>query len=285
MRMQSSPLTWYGGKNRLVGWLRKFVPDDLSTVVDVFGGSGVFCANISAPVRVYNDINNEVVFLYRVMRERKCELIEVLRLTPYARSEYGICLDNDIDDELERARRLFVKFRMAWGGGGRKVKASDWIYSISDCARGMSSSVSRFRGGVELIDGFVDVMNMVQFECLPFDDLIPRYDTPATLFYCDPPYPLSTRSQNTGVRYVHELDEGDHVRLANLLNKVSGLAMVSGYHSKLYEGLYEGWGKYEYETVANATKGENGRRVECLWVSPRLMDILRGRLVKQYRLL
>jgi DNA adenine methylase len=91
-------------------------------------------------------------------------------------------------------------------------------------------------------------------------DIIEKYDSKDTLFYADPPYLTAVRDKGSDYRY--ELNEGDHIRLAELLCAVKGKALVSGYHSALYEGLYQGWEVRERETYADRALP----RTEVLWI-------------------
>jgi len=89
------------------------------------------------------------------------------------------------------------------------------------------------------------------------------------LFYADPPYLPQVR--DPGRDYRHETTEADHIELAQALNRVKGMVMVSGYESPLYEELYRGWRVVKKETYADGALP----RTEVLWikgVEPDLFD-------------
>jgi len=104
--------------------------------------------------------------------------------------------------------------------------------------------------------------------------VIQRYDEPGTLFYIDPPYVQSTRGKRwESAAYRHEMTEEKHRELAEVLQDIAGMAIVSGYPSDLYDELYAGW-----ETDRRKIAKDNGVRaaVECLWISQlRLFDAKR----------
>lgn len=96
--------------------------------------------------------------------------------------------------------------------------------------------------------------------------VIRRFDGARTLFYVDPPYVRSTRSDRWARNgYRHELDDDGHRALARLLRRIKGMAVVSGYASELYDVLYRGWVKRSF--AGKSFRGEP--RVEVLWLSPK----------------
>lgn len=100
-------------------------------------------------------------------------------------------------------------------------------------------------------------------------NVIRRYDGPGTLFYVDPPYLSSTRCEQwKACGYAHELAEGDHVQLAEVLASAQAMVAVSGYPSELYGDLYKGW-----ETVDREAQTSGGKAVERLWLSPSLTAV------------
>jgi DNA adenine methylase len=98
--------------------------------------------------------------------------------------------------------------------------------------------------------------------------LITREDTPDTLFYCDPTYLHETRSTTDG--YQHEMSDEDHIRLAEVLNRVQGKVILSGYHSELYHRLYPPprWRYLESPKPNNAAGGKTkAEEIEVLWLN------------------
>lgn len=110
----------------------------------------------------------------------------------------------------------------------------------------------------------VERLQMVQIENDDALTIIKRYDTPDTLFYVDPPYIFSTRSASWRAAYKYELTDDQHHELAHVLNRIKGMVILSGYHSSIYEQLYEGW-----LMKTKVDRKENLKpSVECLWISP-----------------
>lgn len=129
----------------------------------------------------------------------------------------------------------------------------------------MSGVVSRWLGAVEALPDIADRLLRVQIENRPACEVIQLYDSPQTLFYCDPPYLHETRGDSKAYRY--EMSNDDHRELADVLGKVKGMAAISNYDCDLMDDLYPSskWQKIVGEERTNhATKG---KRVEVLWVN------------------
>ncbi len=119
----------------------------------------------------------------------------------------------------------------------------------------------------EKLRAVVERLRGVTVENRPALEVIPLLDTPGTLFYVDPPYPSSTRT-NFGT-YRHELTDAEHEALAECLRGCSGYVLISGYRCALYDRLFNGWQRMEKKTMC-----DHGYRQECLWLSPRTAEIV-----------
>jgi DNA adenine methylase len=135
----------------------------------------------------------------------------------------------------------------------------------------MSGVISRWLGGVEALPEIANRLLRVQFENRPAIDVIRLYDSPTTLFYCDPPYIHDTRGDSNA--YGNELTDGDHRDLARVLNDVQGKVAISNYQCPLMEDLYKApiWRKFSAsKKTIHSTKGI---RVECLWTNYDLQTV------------
>jgi len=82
---------WYGGKYSHLNWLLPLLPKTTHYCEPFAGSAAVLINREPSPVETYNDIDGEVVNFFRVLREQKEALIEVIGLTPFAREEFGTC--------------------------------------------------------------------------------------------------------------------------------------------------------------------------------------------------
>src|SRR5205807_4513883 len=100
---------------------------------------------------------------------------------------------------------------------------------------GMSGIISRFFGAVEMLPDIALRLLRVQIENRPALDVIRLYDSPNTLFYCDPPYVHETRGDAKA--YGYEMTNAEHEALAVALNGVRGKVALSNYNSPFLDRL------------------------------------------------
>ncbi len=219
-----------------------------------------------SPIETYNDIDGEVCNFFRVLRDQKERLVEVIGLTPFSREEFGVACTIDPNLEpLERARRFYVRARQVRTGLAQKASLGRWANCKLTSRAGMSGVVSRWLGAVESLPEIAERLLRVQIENRPATEMIRLYDSPKTFFYCDPPYIHETRGDNKA--YGYEMSNKEHRELARVLNEVQGMAAISNYDCPMMEELYPSskWRKIIGEEKTNhATKG---KRVEVLWVN------------------
>ena len=127
----------------------------------------------------------------------------------------------------------------------------------------MSGAVSRWLGSVEGLDDIAERLLRVQIEHDTAISVIRRYDSPNTLFYCDPPYPHGTRGDSKAYQY--EMTDAQHIELYAALSNVKGRVAISGYYGPLYQELYKDWHVHEEGSKkAHSVKTE---RFEVLWTN------------------
>src|SRR5262249_52838332 len=141
--------------------------------------------------------------------------------------------------ELERARRFFVRARQTRTGLAQTSSEGRWAHCVLTSRAGMAGAVSRWLGSVEGLPEIVQRLQRVQIENAPATEIIRRYDSAQTLFYCDPPYPHESRGDNKA--YGFEMSDGQHEKLADLLHSVRSAVALSSYRCPLMERLYRDW--------------------------------------------
>ncbi len=254
-------LRYHGSKWRLAPWVISHFPPHRVYVEPFGGGAGVLLRKPRVYAEVYNDLNADVVNLFRLLRdERQAEqLIRALRMTPFARDEYELAHERT-DDPLEAARRFVLVSFFGFSTCNCNLQERSGFRAKS--YRSGTSPAWDWRKYPDALASVVDRLRGVSIENRNALELIPKMDRHDVLFYCDPPYPKSTRVKYGA--YEHEMDDGDHRRLAELLHQVKGMAVISSYDSPLYRDLYADW---TMMTTVARTDGTD--RVECLWISPR----------------
>ena len=256
---------WYGGKYSHLDWLLPLLPE-ATHFCDVFGGSAAVLINrIPSLVETYNDRDSELVNFFSVLRNHKEELIEKIGLTPFSREELAIACSEITEDisEMERARRFFVRARQVRTGLAQTASAGRWAHCLLTSRAGMAGAVSRWLGSIDDLSAIAQRLLRVQIENAPALEIIERYDSSETLFYCDPPYVHTTRGDSKAYRY--EMTDKDHRDLAQKLKNIKGKVAVSGYDGTLYDEIFSGWTKIK--SPAKLCHSVKQERVEVLWVN------------------
>lgn len=262
--MTTPPFGYFGSKVRIAPQIVDLFPAHKGYIEPYCGSLSVLLAKRSIGFEVVNDIDGDLVHFWRVLRDRHDELVRACALTPHAHAEYDAAwpITDDVDD-VERARRVWVK--LAQGRGGA-LRATGWRHHKNPSGR-TSTMPRTLMGYVDRMFEVVDRIREVSIECMPAVDFIDAYGRdPNTLVYADPPYLFETRSR-TGI-YRHEAgDEDSHRALAEALHRVAGPVVLSGYAHPLYDDeLYADWDRHEIRagTGQNAAAGWQ-ERTEVLW--------------------
>jgi DNA adenine methylase len=276
-----TPLCYYGGKGNLVSKLLEYVPLH-EYYLEVFGGSGsLLFAKESVGAEVYNDIDGELVNLFRVIRDHFDEFYRRVAMTPYSREEYMFCKETykDCDDPIERARRFFVVIRQSFNGNPE----SGWRYSLKIKKRGLLASVSAWLSALEELPYAYMRLVHVQIENLHWRECMEKYNDWewAGFFYLDPPYLPDTRREQKVYKF--EMTRKDHEELVEwLLTKSKTKVMLSGYDNDFYFELEKaGWKKICFDVSCyaagktrqtgilgeGATLRHGQRRQECIWLN------------------
>jgi len=258
---------WYGGKYSHLDWLLGVLPE-AHHYCEPFGGSAAVLLNRDpSPVETYNDLDGEVVNFFRVLRQQKDELIYAIGMTPFAREEFLDAIRTNGNGHeltsLEQARRFFVRARQVRTGLAQTASVGRWANCLQTSRAGMAGAVSRWLGSVEGLEWIATRLLRVQIENDTAANVIHRYDSPNTLFYCDPPYPHDARGDSKAYQY--EMTDAEHVHLHGILAQVKGKVAISSYHCALTDSLYKGWNIHEEGAKkAHSVKTE---RSEVLWTN------------------
>lgn len=258
-------IRYHGGKFRLASWIISHFPAHRCYVEPFGGGASVLLKKEPSEAEVYNDLDGDVVNLFRVLRnpETAQQLIQACVLTPYSRDEFNYAYENS-DNQVEQARRLVVRAAMGFGSAGAtKGKTGFRLDTKRNSATAqriwtrqpdnLAAVASRFAG--------VLVENRDAMQCML------DHDTESTLHFVDPPYVHDTRvnvAKNGAYRF--EMTNDEHKTLLNGLKSLSGMVVVCGYDSDLYNGALSSWEKVTRTTAANGRAG-SVQRTECLWIN------------------
>lgn len=255
-------LKYPGAKWSMTDWIISNFPQEyekMTYIEPYFGSGAAFFNKKRSAIETINDMDDDVINLFKVIRDQPETLAKLIQQTPWSRTEYKSSYEKT-GNELEDARRYLVRSWQAIG-----FKPSDitgWRNNIQD----LNGNVNQW--STKLPDRIVEVSSrfqhtkscLVQIENQPAIKLIKRHQKPYVFIYADPPYLRETRSSRI---YKHEMTEEDHVELLETILDHPGPVMLSGYQSNLYDEMLKGWNK---ETIGAFAEGGRGR-TEVIWMN------------------
>lgn len=264
-------LRWHGGKWLLAPWIMGHFPAHRVYVEPFGGAASVLLRKKRAYAEIYNDLDDEVVNLFTVLRDEAASqrLQQLLELTPFARTEFELVWEA-CEEPVERARRLIARSFMGFGSNahsdmGRGHKTTGFR------ASSMRSGTTPARDWENYPDGLMAIVKRLRgviIERRPAVQVMQSHDSAETLHYVDPPYLPETRNRRNPYdaknQYRHELTVADHVALLEALRGLTGMVVLSGYPSPLYDGALPDWRRVERMALADGAR----ERTEVLWINP-----------------
>jgi DNA adenine methylase len=269
-------LRYFGGKWQLRHWIIKHMPSHQFYAEPFAGAASVLLGKTRAlGGEIINDLNGDVINLFRVMQDVKLadELQRKLEWTPYANAE--LVLSREVaTDPVERARRMLIRSFMGIEVAGVKAKNSgssqksglrmgnvDLRRLDQDGKRTFRNCANDWFNWKQALPTLRDRLARVMIYERDALEFIRLMDAPDCLLYIDPTYHHSARSDT---RYVVEFRE--HTDLVTVLLGLSSMVLLSGYPNQDYKPLeIAGWKRVQRSYRANMSLD---RRTECLWISP-----------------
>lgn len=263
-------LRYHGGKWKLAPWVASHFPPHRTYVEPFGGGASVLLRKGRSYAEVYNDMDGEIVNLFRVARDRGDELARSVELTPYSRDEFYLSFIPD-KDPLEQARRTVLRSFAGFGGNLTRQNRDGTRQRTGfrgDATRSGTTPASDWRNWPTALADIVDRLQGVVIEHADAPVVMAKYDQPDTLHYVDPPYVHSTRGFDAGGThrgYTFEMTDDEHRQLAAGLRRLSGMVVLSGYACDLYDvELFPDWQRLGREHHADGARD----RTEVLWLNP-----------------
>lgn len=260
-------LRYHGGKWMLARRIIAHFPKH-QVYVEPFGGAAsVLLRKDRAYAEVYGDLDQEVVNLFRVLRDDRMadRLRTALELTPFARAEFNEAYQPS-RNRVERARRLVIRSFMGFGSDGATGDYRTGFRANSN--RSGSTPAADWRNYPDALEAIVERLRGVVVECEDAKSLMARHDGAGTLHFVDPPYMLDLRSRTNrrrgGGTYRHEMSTDEHLDLLSFLRRLKGMVVLCGYPSATYDGALYDWRRVEMDALADGASP----RTEVLWINP-----------------
>ncbi len=248
-----TPITYYGGKQTLLGYILPKIPTHKIYTEAFFGGGAVFFAKDPVPSEVINDTNAMVTGFFEVCQTDFDTLKQKIEATNFSRVSYKVAM------AIYEMPHLFSKLQQAWAfyiatNMGFSCKIGSWGYDkYGKRSKAYQNKKLRFDGSVS------ERLNSVVIEYNDACKVIESRDTVDTFHYVDPPYIDSNQGHYAGYT------ETDYIRLLDTLSKVKGKFLLSSYPSEVLDSYIQKYG-WKTETInkplcaGNIGKGNNRKR-------------------------
>lgn len=272
-----TPLTYYGGKQRMAADLVALMPPHKVYLEPFCGGAAVLFRKPRAQRETLNDLDDAVVTFWKVVRDRPDELAAALELTPYAREEFVECrdrLDEPVDD-VERARRLLVTIDQSFSRSG-----DTWSPPSLRSDRRGRWQAGTWENAPAKVVAAATRLRAVSIENTDAIPMFERWDVPECLIYADPPYTGEHRLNNEdrrGYRFDNHPELWPDLVDA-LLSIEYAQVMLSGYPCEEVTRLEQaGWHRVDLtrRRVSRVRAGDGGGNApETVWLNYEPMGTL-----------
>ena len=253
---QRPVLRYFGGKWVLAPWIISYFPPHRVYCEPFGGGASVLLRKPRSYSEVYNDLDGEIVNVFRVIRDTPAALWSLLDATPFSRSEFIESYSPSVIP-LEQARRTLARSFMGFGSNANNSEQKTGFRANSN--RSNTTAAEDWGNYPKNVKAYHDRIRGVVIENRDAKEVMLQQDSEETLHFVDPPYVHDTRSEKHGYR--HEMDDQQHEDLCDFLNTLKGMVVLCGYHNPIYDRL--GWHYVEREAHADGARD----RIEVLWMN------------------
>ena len=247
----NSPIRWVGGKSRLRKQIVPLLPPHTCYVEPFAGGAWVLFGKPSSPVEVLNDVDQELINFFRVVKNCPEKLIQAFEWELVARAEFQRLanLDPSELDEVQRAHRFYYLIMAGWGG---ELDYPRFQTSITDGGGG-----NRLIGALKTLQARLkpvhERLRSVIIECLDWRQCLDRYDRVGTVMYIDPPYP------ENGCNYKHNMRTwAEHEELAARLQRSACRWLYSSYDTPQIHALFPNAFTISVQSASGMNTEKNG---------------------------
>ena len=238
--VNKTPITYYGGKQRLVKLILSLMPEHKLYCEPFLGGAAVFFAKEPSNMEVINDLNGEVVNFYRVCHSDFQKLQKLVKSTPHSRQVHretqDILKNPEKHDLIKRAWAFWVQTNMSF---------SSRIFGGYAYERNSNGTLKRFvNKKIAFTEAIMERLEMVDIENNDALQVIKSRDAADSFFYCDPPY------FNSNMGHYKGYTEKDFEELLNVLANIKGKFLLSSYPSEVLQKFTQ---KHKWHTLTKKT--------------------------------
>lgn len=237
----NSFISWIGGKKLLRKRILEEFPEEgtFNRYIEVFGGAGwvLFSSDRHAKMEVYNDVNGNLVNLFKCTKYHPEALQKELEYTLMSREQFFDAKEQiDIRGltDIQRAARFYILIKESFGSDLR---------SFGVRSKNMDNAI-------DYISTVSKRLNNVVIENQDFEHILKTYDKQDALFYLDPPY------YETEKYYLDRFTLEDHIRLRDTLSGIKGKFLLSYNDCEYVRELYSNYNIISVERPHNLVQGE-----------------------------
>jgi len=251
-----TPVTYYGGKQKLVSTILPLFPEHILYTEPFCGGAALFFSKEPSEIEVLNDLNSELINFYKVMQQDFISLQKKIKITLHSRRQHkdaSVMYNNPhLFNDLDRAWAVWVLASQSFAS----MIDGTWGY---DKAKNTTSK-KIINKGVQFTEEYAIRLQNVQLECADALYIIKSRDHEQAFHYCDPPY-FNSDCGHYGGYSVHDFEQ-----LLKTLAEVKGKFLLSSYPSELLEKYKKryGWHQVRVEQRVSVNKGAGKLKVECM---------------------
>lgn len=268
MSILKTPITYYGGKQRMSNVILSIIPDHKLYVEPFFGGGAVFFPKPKSDVEVINDLNGHVVTFYKVLKNDFAILRYLIQSTPHSRKvhrEAEFVLKNaEHFSEVKRAWAFWVQTNMSF---------SSRLFGGYAYERKSDKTVKRtLNKKLNFNKQLFNRMSLVDIECNDALQVIKSRDTPNTFHYVDPPY------FNSDCGHYKGYTEQNFTDLLSLLSRIQGKFLLSSYPSDVLSKFTQEnkWYTSSKDSRVSVSKDTNKMKTEVLTANYNIHEFLKA---------
>ena len=239
--MLKPPICRVGGKSKLRNTIIEMIPKHICYVELFFGAGWVYFGKEESKVEVINDIDSELVNLFKTIKYHSPEIERLLQYEFSGRDifeEYKNCSIEYLT-EIHRAIRFLYLITQSFAGKGK-------VYGYATTTKPSQHIFKEVLGEIR------ERLKNTYVENLSFEKIIDKYDREHSFFFCDPPY-----FETSG--YDNKFGEDEHIILLDKLKKLKGKFLLTiNDHPKVRE-WYKDFNIKEVEVNYSISKDEKGR--------------------------
>ena len=225
MKRTKPILRWSGGKSRLLKHILPLIPPHVCYCEPFAGGLAVLLAKERSDLEVANDLNGDLVHLYRNVQYHLPALLDEVEWVLNSRKNLQEFIAQPGLTEIQRAARWLIRNKISFAGK---------MTSFGVCRTGGGGASSSRAGILESLRAFNARMDRVMVENIPYERCIKTYDAKETFFFIDPPYLNSDPSLYEG------WSEEQVTRLREIVASIKGRWLLTIDDSPFNRRLFKG---------------------------------------------